>query len=1067
MTDFDNEIIQDFILESREHLSNVEPDLLELETDSESVDSEIINRVFRAIHSIKGASGFFNFNQINELSHVMENLLMQLRDGKMLPSPELIDALLAGTDKLSSMIDDVEGSEDIDMEEEIATLSQFLGGENPAQPKKKVEKEPEPEEVVAEVEKDEISEDSGDDALSKLNFKDEDILNARKNGKFVFVLHIDYVEDIEENQRTLKQLLEAIAKVGSVFDVYPEYKEDVEYEKPEDGEVLILAASVLEKDLFSMGIDIPEESITAYEKGKAAKPKPAASKKFDSAKTAPAVAEKQKTVNPAKPAVNKKKADGSASSNKADSSLDTLRVNVGLLNNLMDLAGELVLGRNQLMQTMAGSATEIPGLNGVLQHLDLVTGELQENIMMTRMQPVGSVFNKFPRVIRDLSRKLGKEIELEMKGNEVDLDKSIIESLSDPLTHLIRNTADHGIELPDEREQAGKPKIGHVLLRAYHEAGMVNIEIVDDGKGMDPESLKAKAVEKKVISLEEAEKMSDRDAYSLIFTPGFSTAAQVTDVSGRGVGMDVVRTNIEKLGGTVEIDSTLGKGTRVNLRLPLTLAIIPSLIVDVSGERFAIPQVNIEELVRIRAKDTHRAIERVNGADVLRLRDHLLPLVKLYKVMGIQPTFIHPSTGERLPDKRELLADRRAKGDGLEYNIDLETGELSVPESGEEVDEEAKAKRDPNKTTRRWRRGSALTILVLKVLDNRFGLIVDSVMNNEEIVVKPLSKYVKENICYAGTTIMGDGSVAMILDAQGIAEDAKLNFSDFDKANKMISDKGSYQALRESLSILLFTNGAAEMLALPLQMITRIEKVRTEEIEKIGNKEYIQYRGGSLRLVRLEDYLPVAPPVEQKEHIHVIVPKMTSTPVGIIAANVVDVVDEDIEFDSSSISASGLLGSAIIQDKITLVLEIFSFLESVDPEIYSYRYSDISGEETVKLLLADDTPFLQNVVKTYLKSANYYVETVTNGQEVIDKLKEEKYNLVISDLKMPIMDGYELVKNVKAGKETSAIPIMALSSDESEDRDKIANEFGFDYCGYKMDKANLLKAVKELSRKGM
>jgi len=1062
MADFDNEIIQDFILESREHLSSVEPDLLTLEGDSDQVDSEIINRVFRAIHSIKGASGFFDLNQINKLSHVMENLLMQLRDGKMLPSADLIDALLAGTDKLSSMIDDVEASEDIDMEEEIENLSSFLSDEKKktkSQKKKSAKKETKIKEPVISNEKE------GDIVSSDTNKKlfdtnEDDIRVAKANGKYIFVIHVDYEEDLENENRALGQLVEAVEKVGSVFSTIPAYEKGKKFEKPDNGEILILAGSVLEKDLLAMGIDLPEDCIIEYNADYVKVDKPP--KTIDKSEKVDDEPE-EKLVNdvsatPAK-ATQKKKSE------KAAASLDTLRVNVGLLNNLMDLAGELVLGRNQLMQTVSSSSIEVPGLNSVLQHLDLVTGEMQENIMMTRMQQVGNVFNKFPRIIRDLSRKMNKEIELELKGNEVELDKSIIESLSDPLTHLIRNTADHGIETAEGRKKAGKPSVGHVLLRAYHEAGMVNIEIVDDGRGMDAEVLKAKAVEKKVISLDEAEKMSDKDAYNLIFAPGFSTAAKITDVSGRGVGMDVVKTNIEKLGGTVEIESTFGKGTRVNLRLPLTLAIIPSLIVDVSGEKFAIPQVNIEELVRIRAKDAHKAIERVNGADVFRLRDLLLPLVKLDQVMDIEPTFIHPETGERLLDRRKLLADRRAKGDGREYNVDLETGALSMPEGYVPVNDEELAKRDPNNESRRWHRASAVTILVLKVLDNRFGLVVDTVMNNEEIVVKPLSQYVKENTCYAGTTIMGDGSVAMILDAQGIAEDAKLKFSDLDRANQMLSGEGAYLDLRETLSTILFTNGSAEMLGLPLQMITRIEKVRVDEIEKIGDKEYIQYRGGSLRLIRLEDHLPVSAPDEEKEFIHVIVPKMTDTPVGIIAANVVDVVDEDIEFDSSSIESEGVLGSAIIQDKITLILDTFNFLENVDPEIYETKRSEYASHDKARLLLADDTPFLKNMVSTYLNSANYMVDTVTNGQEAIDKLKENSYDMIISDLKMPVMDGYELVKTIKNAEEFKNIPVLALSSDESEDRDQIVSEFGFDYCSYKMDKMSLLKAVSELSGK--
>jgi two-component system chemotaxis sensor kinase CheA len=393
--------------------------------------------------------------------------------------------------------------------------------------------------------------------------------------------------------------------------------------------------------------------------------------------------------------------DAARSSAVADANI---RVGVGLLDKLMDLVGELVLTRNQILQFNA--EREDAALNATSQRLNLITTELQEGVMKTRMQPIGMVWNKLPRVVRDMAVALGKQIRLDMDGAETELDRTIIEAIKDPLVHLVRNSCDHGIEAPDVRVRAGKPATGKLSLRAYHEGGQVNIEIGDDGAGIDVARVKRKTVEKGLLRPEQAEKLSDREALNLIFQPGFSTAETVTNVSGRGVGMDVVKTHIEKIGGVVDIFSRPGEGATVKLKIPLTLAIIPGLVITSGGERFVIPQVSLLELIRLEGDSSEKHIERVHGTPVYRRRGSLLPIAYLNQVLGLRSA----------------------------------------------------------------ERAEAVSMVVLQAEDRQFGLVVDGINDTQEIVVKPLGKQMKGLTVYAGATIMGDGRVALILDVLGIGQ---------------------------------------------------------------------------------------------------------------------------------------------------------------------------------------------------------------------------------------------------------------------------------------------------------
>jgi two-component system chemotaxis sensor kinase CheA len=533
-------------------------------------------------------------------------------------------------------------------------------------------------------------------------------------------------------------------------------------------------------------------------------------------------------------------------------------VDVGLLDKVMNLVGELVLARNQVLQFT--TTTQDTTFLRTAQRLNLITTELQEGVMKTRMQPIHNVWNKFPRVVRDLALGCGKQVRIDMDGADTELDKTIIEAIKDPLTHLVRNAVDHGIESPEQRKKAGKPLEGRLSLRAFHEGGQVNIEISDDGAGIDVDRVKRKAVEHGTITSDHAGRMSEREGLNLIFLPGLSTAERVTNVSGRGVGMDVVKTNIEKIGGMVDVQSTAGRGTTLKIKIPLTLAIIPALIVTSGKERFAIPQVSLLELVRLEGSDAIAGIEDIGGAPVYRLRGNLLPLVDL---------------------NRELRLPASATGGG---NAQL------------------------------------VNIVVLQADDRQFGLVVDEINDTEEIVVKPLGKQLKGLACFAGATIMGDGQVALILDVLGIAQMANVVTELRSRAgNERASKNGESAGNRDTW--LLFTVGENGRMATQLSSVSRLEEIPVNLIERSGDSEVVQYRQHIMPLIRISTLLNRPSRKQDAEKVQVIVFAQGESYIGLVVDEIVDIVEQQISLERCGQHA-GVSGSAVIQQRVTDVLDL-------------------------------------------------------------------------------------------------------------------------------------------------
>jgi len=941
----DDEILQGFIEESLEHLADIENDLLEIEEGGENIDEDLVNKVFRAAHSIKGGAGFMGLTVIQDLAHSMENVLGLVRSAKLVPTPEVINVLLQGSDKLNTMIEDVSNSNDYDIQEHVVPLDAIYKGE----------------------------------ALPSV----------------------------------------AAAPAEEVAEAEPE---------------VVIEETVPEKEVPPTleAEPIPEPEPIVAEAAPAPTPPPPPKPKSTPPKPRPQAAADKKP----------------AAKVKVDSSI---RVHVSLLDSLMTLAGELVLSRNQLLQTIASD--DVRNAESVGQRIDLITSELQEAIMLTRMQPIGNVFGKFPRVVRDLSSKLNKDIELTIVGKDVELDKTIIESINDPLTHLVRNSVDHGIEKPEDRKAAGKPATGTVTLKAYHAAGQVVIEIIDDGKGLDGDLLASKAIEKDLLTPEQVQTMSTQDKVNLIFLPGFSMAKEVTDVSGRGVGMDVVKTNLDQLGGQVDIISEIGMGTTISIKLPLTLAIIPCQIIMTGGERYAIPQVNLEELLRIPAAQVKKRVERVGNAEVVRLRGNLLPLIRLSDTLGIERSYLDKEDNQFKDDRRERISDRR----GTETST---TGEQTTQTAD---GESTSGEREPE--DRRIAAASALNVVVVSNGSMKYGLIVDKLQDSEEIVIKPLGKHLQGCKGYAGATIMGDGRIALILDVTNLAIMAELTSMDGSDraaevahaAEEMIRDKKDKQAL------LTFRSSETEQFAVPLNQVERIEKIKRSDIEELGGKRVMQYRGGSISLIAVDDVAMVQP-IADNDDLLVIVFNIANQIVGLLAIGPIDALQINVTIDDVTLSQTGIMGSTIIDGQTTMLVDIHELVQTLYPEWFEDQEVFEVAEEggsVPTILIAEDSNFFRTQVCNYMTESGYAVIAGEDGAIAWDLLQEhgDEITIVVTDIEMPNMNGFQLTETIRKDARFKDIPVIALTTLAGEEDVAKGKAVGVDEYHIKLDKEKLMASV--------
>jgi len=667
----------------------------------------------------------------------------------------------------------------------------------------------------------------------------------------------------------------------------------------------------------------------------------------------------------------------------------SIRVTVDTLEQLMTMVSELVLTRNQLLEIVRRH--EESEFKAPLQRLSNVTAELQDGVMKTRMQPIGNAWQKLPRIVRDLSNELGKKIELEMHGAETELDRQVLDLIKDPLTHMVRNSADHGLETPEQRRAVGKPEHGQIRLSAYHEGGYIIIQIADDGRGLDTNRIKAKAIAQGLVSEADVEKLTESQIHKFIFTPGFSTATKITNVSGRGVGMDVVRNNIDQIGGTIDVKSVAGAGLGFTIKIPLTLAIVAALIVEAGGHRFAIPQLSVVELVRARNGGEHR-IERIKDTKVLRLRDKLLPLAGLSHLLGIN------------------------KDAG-----DIDGGFIVVTQVGSQT----------------------------------FGIVVDGVFHTEEIVVKPMSSKLRHIALFSGNTILGDGSVILIIDPNGVAQAFGSTVTSQLAAAEATGD-GNAAANAANTSLLVFRAGSAQPKAVPLSLITRLEEIDAQKIELSNGRHMVQYRGHLMPLVSMSDDVRVKGEGAQS----LLVFSDGSRSMALIVDEIVDIVDDNLDIQVGS-DNPGVLGSAIVRGQATEIIDVGHFLPLAFEDWFR-RKEQPARNRTHTVLLVDDSPFFLNMLTPVLQAAGYQVTAVGSAQEALALLGEgNRFDVAITDIEMPDMDGFQFAEVVRGDPRNAELPIIALSSVVSAEAIDRGRRVGFHDYVAKFDRQGLIAALKE------
>ena len=898
MDEFD-EIVREFLLESYENLDQLDRDLVALEQEPDA--HPLLQSIFRTIHTIKGTSGFLAFAKLEVLTHAGEGLLARLRDGGLRLTQARTTALLELMDAVRGILASIEstGAEDdrdysdlvgvlkalqeptSDVDDTVVRAADGMARARAGAASAPAEslapsESPAPVEVAAMVE----------------------VTNAQTPAKRAGAAKPKSPARAPRPSRAAGSARKPARKAVSTAASTPASTPKAAPGSPTRSTRSAARPTASNADRSEAAFDAADRPELNLHEIPLLGELLQAHSDIDAQDVAVAMLEQQlgdarplgeilvhhgqATPDQVREALDAQ-AEAKAGGSVADSSL---RVDVTLLDTLMRLVGELVLTRNQIVAVAAtqGESTMIRSS----QRLNLLVSELQAGVMKTRMQPIDTLWSKLPRLVRDLSVACGREVSLQLEGRETELDKTILEAIKDPLTHVVRNAIDHGIEAPLVRLAAGKPTEGTLTLRAFHESGQVNIEISDDGAGIDPDKIAAKALERGLASAEQLSAMSAGEITNLIFVPGFSTAAQVTNVSGRGVGMDVVRTNIERIGGTVDVTSETGVGTTLNVKIPLTLAIIPALTVECAGERYAVPQVSLDELLCLEGDQARSGVEYLSGAPVFRLRGSLVPLV------------------------------------WLDHVLDL----TDAPHVDESV-----------------------FILVLKAEGRRFGLVVDRVLNTEEIVVKPLSRLLKGIGTYAGATILGDGRVALILDVRALARRAHV-VRDGESAHDRGKNATNTGALDGPESLLIVTVGERR-LAIPLSMLTRLEEIATDRVERVGQHEVVQYRGQLLPLSRLSTMLgePVA---ADPETLKVIVYTQGRRSVGLVVDAVVDIATEEPR-SRADVSAFGISGVVVVQDLVTELLDMEQAIMAADARFFdavaAAGAADVSPYEDY----ADDT----------------------------------------------------------------------------------------------------------------
>lgn len=882
-----DEVIQEFVCETKEKLDLLDQELIKLEQIP--LDHEVVDNIFRMLHTIKGTSGFIGLEHLGRIAHVSENILSAIRDERLSPAPEVINAVLKALDVIKEI---------------VAHLDEF-------------KQEPE---------------------------RDDSILIAILD-RFLDP-HVQAAANTLADSNAPQTILQDIPDLQISLDIdLKQEKKNVSSTKNEDTESS-QHETFQENNLKRTGRD------------------------FDT--------------------------DLKSTENKKNNQVQSIRVNIDTLEDLMQVVSELVLIRNQLTQLIRTNTEAQAIFQSPLQQLSYITTEIQEKMMKTRMQPIGNAWTQLPRLVRNLSLDLQKKIELRMFGEDTELDRQLLEIIKDPLTHMVRNSCDHGIEKPEERFEAGKPETGVIKLSSYHEGGHIIIKVEDDGRGINLEKIKKKLLENNILTQYALDTMNPKSIMQFIFHPGFSTAETVTNVSGRGVGMDVVRTNIEKMGGTVELLSEQGKGSQFLIKIPLTLAIISVLIVETHNQKFAFPQLNVQEVLII-SEEAEYAIETLEKSQMLRLRGQLLPLVSLPKILG--------------------LPHEQSPGDTLQ-------------------------------------------VVVCKTGAQEFGLIVDRVHGTEEIVVKPVTYLMKDLPLFSGNTILGDGSVIMILDPGGIVKEA---LSSAVHEGMGVEHNTNYATEEPSVGFLIFHDMYGTTKAIPLELVSRIEKVEVKKIEPSSDGLVMQYRDELMRIFPFDPAFTL--PTEGE--VNVVVFVHNDCCIGVIVHEIVDITYESYDIKLGS-EQSQYIGSMVIHGISTDIVDVSAMLEQYMPSKQKNSLaSSATSEKPYKILIVEDNPLFRNLTEQLLTSYGYEVFKTEHGAEAMQIIEQQPslFDLIITDIDMPVMNGFEFLKQYRACFPFKKTPIIAYTGFLENILPHHLENNGFDACISKSDRSGLLNAIaKQLDK---
>lgn len=994
-----DDLLREFLTETSENLAVLDLELVKLEQNPN--DHELLSNIFRLVHTVKGTCGFLGLPRLEAVAHAGENVLGKLRDGELVATSEAVTLILECLDRIRTIMADLEETQTEppgDDSELIGRLNDLAEGGMPNAAAASAPPPPSPASLVPAKEMavkpttipasiyEQIGGMGTIDAVVEILFRR--VLADMRLKHFFEGVQIDHLQGKVRDY--LASMVGGPSSYrGDVIAVHermmPQGLNDNHFDAFAGHFQAALQALEVPAHISAMMVGLVlslRDRIIHSEK------------KDIEMKEAAAPAPAKDTPPPPPPQAGPKTAEAAEAKDK-DSAIanQSIRVNVELLENLMTMVSELVLTRNQVLQILRSQKDS--EFAGPLQRLNHVTSELQEGVMKTRMQPIGNAWSKLPRLVRDLSRDLKKKIDLVMIGQDTELDRQVLEMIKDPLTHMVRNSCDHAVELPEERRRAGKPETGRITLNAYHEGGHIIIEISDDGRGLNKEKIRAKILQNNLATETELEQMNDQQMNQFIFKPGFSTAAKVTSVSGRGVGMDVVKTNIDKIGGTIELRSVEGKGATFVVKIPLTLAIVSALIVECANEKFAIPQISVVELVRATQKGELK-VEKIKDTPVLRLRNRLLPLISLRSLLELEP-------------------DTRQEEDTF--------------------------------------------IVVTQVGTYSFGIMVDRVFDTEEIVVKPVAPILRNIEMFSGNTILGDGSVIMILDLNGIAAaSGQIGMSDLEAQDKLAVRQKSHG--EEPVPLLIFRGGEGAPKAVPLALISRLEEFDKKNIEYSNDRLVVQYRGQLMPLV------PMYPGQEHRfddtgERQSVLVFSDRDHTMGLIVDEIVDIVEARLSIQLSA-EIPGRVGSAIINGQATDIIDTGYFLAQAFPDWFGSAQEDVTAASQCRLLLVDDSAFFRNLLAPQLSAAGFQVTAVESADRALYLAEAgEQFDVIVSDIEMPGMDGFAFCEAIKRHAQWHDVPVLALSSRASPKDLAKGREVGFQDYIAKYDREGLVHSLKE------